>query len=85
MGFFTDCLWFTATLITRWRFGLRTSTWSETRDGEEIRKCPAKTRFLAAEVACTFVKNMQREGEEKHLKAVATPKHFLGTESHTIQ
>ena len=34
--------------------------------------------FLAAEVAYAFATNMQREGDEKHLKAVATPKHFLG-------
>ena len=40
--------------------------------------------FLAAEVAYAFVKNMQKEGDEKHLKAVATPKHFLG-QPFTIQ
>lgn len=34
--------------------------------------------FLAAEVAEVFVKNMQKEGDDKHLKTVATPKHFLG-------
>lgn len=33
--------------------------------------------FLASEIAFAFVKNLQKEGDEKHLKAVATPKHFL--------
>ena len=43
------------------------------RNQEVSGECP----FLAGEVAFAFVTNLQKEGDQKHLKTVSTPKHFL--------
>ena len=53
------------------------------RNQEVSGECP----FLAGEVAFAFVTNLQKEGDQKHLKTVSTPKHFLAydLEGHNAQ
>ena len=53
------------------------------RNQEVSGECP----FLAGEVAFAFVTNLQKEGDQNHLKTVSTPKHFLAydLEGHNAQ